>query len=188
LTDLLGQEASLATLDWALDLAEVLAVNRTASPAAQLNFIIAVLEVARARVHRLTRRHVEALRALCADLNISPDPYLSGAPEEDEEVGAVASLAGRSIAIYTLAETAGLRALRMLSQLIPAANVTLNSDKVCTDRLANLARSADLFVFAWRSSKHAAYYCIKDHRPRDMPLLMPCGKGSASILRALIGN
>jgi hypothetical protein len=188
LTELLGQEASLATLDWALDLAEVLAANRTASPHAQLNFIIAVLEVARARVHRLTHRHIEALRALCADLKISANPYLSGAPEEDEEAGAVASLAGRSIAIYTLAETVGLRALRMLRQLIPAAKVELNSDKVCTDRLAALARSADLFVFAWRSSKHAAYYCIKDHRPRDMPLLMPCGKGSASILRALIGN
>ncbi len=188
LTDLLGQEASLATLDWALDLAEVLAVNRSAWPPAQLNFIIAVLEVARARVHRLTRRHVEALRALCADLKITPDPYLSGALEEDEEAGAVAGLGGRSIAIYTLAETAGLRAVRMLSQLIPAASVALNSDKVCTDRLASLARSADLFVFAWRSSKHAAYYCIKDHRPRDMPLLMPRGKGSASILHALIGN
>jgi hypothetical protein len=188
LMDLLGQEASLATLDWALDLAEVVAVNRTASPPTQLNFIVAVLEVARARIHRLTRRHVEALRTLCADLNISADPYLSGAPEEDEEANAVAALAGRSIAIYTLAETAGLRALRMLNQLIPTADIALNSDKVCTERLAALARSADLFVFAWRSSKHAAYYCIKDHRPRDLPILMPQGKGTASIVRALIGN
>lgn len=188
LTELLRQEASISTLDWALDLAEVLALNRTASPPARLNFIIAVLEVARARVHRLTRRHVEALRALCTDLSISQDPYLSDAADEDEEADALAGLADRSIAIYTLAESAGIRALRVLRQLIPAANVILNSDKVCTDRLATLANSADIFVFAWRSSKHAAYYCVKNHRPRDMPLLMPRGKGSASILRALIGD
>ena len=34
--------------------------------------------------------------------------------------------------------------------------VSLNNDTVCTERLASLAAKSDLFVFAWRSSKHAA--------------------------------
>jgi hypothetical protein len=102
-------------------------------------------------------------------------------PDEDPDADALAQLVARSIAIYTLAETAGQRAQQLLSKLVPGINVSLNSDKVCTDRLAALARNADLFVFAWRSSKHAAYYCIKEHRPKEMRLLMPQGKGTASM-------
>lgn len=186
LTGMVRQDASVNTLDWALDLAEVIATNRAASPSEQMNLVLAVLEIARSRMHRLTRRQIEIVRALCADLGLTPDQYVREAPEEDPDEQALVALAARSIAIYTLAETAGQRALQILARLVPGINVALNSDKVCTDRLANLARNAELFVFAWRSSKHAAYYCIKDHRPKEMRILMPQGKGTASIVRALI--
>lgn len=72
----------------------------------------------------------------------------------------------------------------MLGQLVPDIKVSLNNNTVCTERLASLAQKSDLFVFAWRSSKHAAYYCIKNHRPKDLPIVMPRGKGTASILHA----
>lgn len=186
LMDMFRQDASVSTLDWALDLAEVVATSRAATSSDQLNLVVAILEFARSRIHRLTSRQIEIVRALCADIGISADPYLVDAPDEDPDASALAQLAARSIAIYTLAETAGQRALQILSKLVPGINVSLNSDKVCTDRLAALARNAELFVFAWRSSKHAAYYCIKDHRPKEMRLLMPQGKGTASILRALL--
>lgn len=186
LTDLFRQDASVSTLDWALDLAELVATCRSASPSDQLNLVVAVLEFARGRIHRLTGRQIEIVRALCADIGIAPDPYLVGAPSEDPDAGVLAQLADRSIAIYTLAETAGQRALQILAKLVPGIDVALNSDKVCTDRLAALARNSELFVFAWRSSKHAAYYCIKDHRPKEMGILMPQGKGTASIVRALL--
>lgn len=186
LTGLVRQDASVNTLDWALDLAEVIATSRAASPSDQMNLVLAVLEFARSRVHRLSKRQIEVVRALCTDMGVSPDQYVAGAADEDSDEQSVAALAARSIAIYTLAETAGQRALQILAKLVPGIKVALNSDKVCTDRLATLARNADLFVFAWRSSKHAAYFCIKDHRPKDMRILMPPGKGTASIVRALI--
>ena len=186
LTELVRQDASVTTLDWALDLAEVIATGRSASPPDQMNLVLAVLEFARSRVHRLSKRQIEVVRALCADMDVAPDQYVSGAPDADPDEQSIAALAARSIAIYTLAETAGTRALQILTKLAPSINVALNSDKVCTDRLAALARSAELFVFAWRSSKHAAYYCIKDHRPKDMRILMPHGKGTASIVRAIL--
>jgi hypothetical protein len=133
------------------------ATNRAASLSDQLNLVVAILEFARSRIHRLTSRQIEIVRALCADIGTSPDPYLVGAPDEDPDAGALAQLAARSIAIYTLAETAGQRALQILGKLVPGINVALNSDKVCTDRLAALARNAEIFVFAWRSSKHCAF-------------------------------
>ncbi|WLB09484.1 protein DpdD [Bradyrhizobium elkanii] len=186
LTELVRQDASVTTLDWALDLAEVIATSRSASPSDQMNLVLAVLEFARSRVHRLSKRQIEVVRALCADMDVAPDQYISGASDADPDEQSITALAARSIAIYTLAETAGTRALQILTKLVPGIDVALNSDKVCTDRLAALARNAELFVFAWRSSKHAAYYCIKDHRPKDMRILMPHGKGTASIVRAIL--
>lgn len=186
LTGLIRQDSSVNTLDWALDLAEVIATNRAASPPDQMNLVIAVLEFVKGRIHRLGKRQIEIVRSLCADMDIVADQYVSGAPEEDPDEQAITALAARSIAIYTLAETAGQRALQILAKLAPGINVALNSDKVCTERLATLARNAEVFVFAWRSSKHAAFYCIKDHRPKDKRILMPPGKGTASIVRALL--
>ena len=126
---------------------------------------------------------------LCDDIAIEPPAYITSRPPETRADETPASeLANRSIAIYTLAEAAGQRAAKLLLQLAPTARVSLNSDLVCTDRLASLARNSDLFVFAWRSSKHAAYYCVKGHRSPEKPILMPLGKGSASILNVVLGS
>ena len=186
LTGMVRQDTAVNTFDWALDLAEVIATARAASPAEQMNLVVAVLEFARSRKHRLTRRQIEIVRALCADMEIPSEQYVNEPPEEDPDAQALTALAARSVAIYTLAETAGQRALQILTKLAPGVDVALNSDRVCTDKLAALARSAELFVFAWRSSKHAAYFCIKDHRPKEKRILMPAGKGTASIVRALL--
>jgi hypothetical protein len=94
--------------------------------------------------------------------------------------------AGRRMAIYTLTEQAGRRAAELLREVCPNLEVEINSDEVCTERLAGLAKNADVFLFAWRSSKHQAYFCVKNNRPASLPLLQPLGKGSASILRAAL--
>ena len=88
------------------------------------------------------------------------------------------------IGIYTLTEGAGLRAKRLLESMYPQARVETNKDHEATERLTTLARKADVFVFAWKSSKHQAYFCIKNARStRD--ILMPLGKGSASIVMSV---
>ena len=72
-----------------------------------------------------------------------------------------------------------------LEKLFPGCKVVVNSDLVATERLAALARSADLFVFAWKSSSHQAFYCVKDAITNGEPIWVP-GKGTASILRAVL--
>ena len=54
--------------------------------------------------------------------------------------------------------------------------VECNSELVCTPRLRKLAQSADVFVFAWKSSKHAAYDCVKAALPdKDVLVMAPGG-------------
>ena len=78
------------------------------------------------------------------------------------------------IGIYTLIETAAIRARQFLRKLLPNARVEINADMASTDRLKHLASNADIFVFAWRSSKYQAYYAVKDARG-DRNTLLPLG-------------
>ena len=84
--------------------------------------------------------------------------------------------------------SAGSRAKEILGSMYPGISIDTNDDHVCTDRLKALAKSADLFVFASRSSKHQAFFCIKDHRPKNDLFVQPPGKGSASIVRSVEQN
>ncbi len=63
----------------------------------------------------------------------------------------------------------------------------MNSDLVATAQLTSLAKAADLFVFAWKSSSHQAFYCVKDALAGNDPIWAP-GKGTASILRAVLDH
>ena len=89
------------------------------------------------------------------------------------------------VGIYTLTEGAGQRAKGVLERMFPKARFEINGDAVATGRLNSLAKNADIFVFAWKSSKHQAYYCIKEAR-LGQDIVMPIGKGSASILTGVL--
>jgi hypothetical protein len=89
------------------------------------------------------------------------------------------------VGIYTLMEAAGQRATEILKQLLPGATIETNADTVATSRLKHLAKTADVFVFAWKSSTHQAYYCAKDSREgRD--ILLPQGAGTASLVQTVL--
>jgi hypothetical protein len=185
LLELMDRQSAVSTLPWALDIAEILAVYPSPDPEARLRVAVAVLQSARSYGHRLDSGHIHLLRALCRD-------YDTAFPEDLAEMPAAATqqvdrLSGRHVGIYTLTDQAGSRVAALLTELFPSVRVDVNNDHVCTPRLAALAKNADVFVFASRSSKHQAYYCVKSHRGSDRPLLHPLGKGSASILRAVLG-
>jgi hypothetical protein len=186
--EVLERQRSLATFDWALDTAEVLAVNPAPEEEVRLSFIMKVLGIARSLAHRLGVAQMEALRLLCQDIDIRLPAELSEAIGKADAASTAVDLNGQSVAIYTLTEAAGQRAREVLRRLFPSVTVWLNSDHVCSERLAALAERADIFIFAWKSSKHQAYYCVKNHRPADLPLLMPRGKGSASILHEVLAS
>lgn len=191
LEDVQGRVGSYAHLAWGLDICEMLAVAPAPSAEgreARLRFFLALVEQARGMAHRLRPQDTLPLEFLCNDFGV--DPNVLGPPLPAGYVGTgeqARDLAGKMIAIYTLAESAGARAKLALETIFPGAKVHVNSDTVATARLASLAKAADLFVFAWRSSSHQAFYCIKEAMGDRMPV-MAVGKGTASILRAVMDS
>ncbi|MEB6379681.1 hypothetical protein MXM41_12180 [Leclercia adecarboxylata] len=102
---------------------------------------------------------------------------------DDGEPETLPDLTGKRVAIYTLTEGAARRASKMIETLFQGIKVDINHDHTATDKLANLAKQADYFIFAAGSAKHQALYAVFQNR-RD--LIYPKGKGSSSILDAFM--
>ena len=188
LRDVRARVASYANLPWSLDLCETLALAPAAGAAAQearLGFFMAVLGEAQGMSHRLQAPDLITLDLLAKDFHVEDDAigWLQQV-HTDAAASRGPNLAGRRIGIYTLAEAAGARAKAALQAMYPGCRVEVNSDLVCTPQLASLADGADLFVFAWKSSSHQAFYCVKDAMAPREPV-WALGKGTASILRAV---
>ncbi len=177
-----------SNIDWALNAAEMLAMHSSPDKESRLRFFIAVVDMARENAHRLNSIQRGMLPLLAQDyscpdlLNAFPAAHENDGPDETASQTHFAGLIG----IYTLTETAAIRARQFLRKLLPNARVEINADMASTDRLKHLASSSDIFVFAWKSSKHQAYYAAKDARG-DRETLLPLGKGSASILECVFG-
>ena len=185
LEDLMGAQISIFTLDWALDLVELLAVHPCLDEERRLRLVLHVIQEAARCAHRLSPADILVTKQLCEDYGIDC-PIEVASKEGADPVRAGEALSGKKVAIYTLMEGAGRRAADLLKRLCPDVRVELNGDHECTTRLRNLARTADVFVFAWKSSKHQAFYCIKDHRDGGNPLIQAKGKGTSSIMRAVL--
>lgn len=192
LEDVQKRIGSYSYLPWSLDVCEALATLPCPSDAARdarLRLFMQVLDQAAGFAHRLASVDLVPIEALAKDYGIGADALITLKRDAQLEEGNAAApqydLDGKTIGIYTLAETAGNRAKSSLEALFPGCKVVLNSDKVATAQLKSLARAADLFVFAWKSSSHQAFYCVKDALAGRDPIWAP-GKGTASILRAVL--
>tara|TARA_B110000211_G_scaffold235021_1_gene308552 strand:+ start:21676 stop:23865 length:2190 start_codon:yes stop_codon:yes gene_type:complete len=120
------------------------------------------------------------------DKNIAPEDnsFDHLVSEDDSSIeDAAISLTDKLIGISTLTEKAGQRASEMLKGLFPGVVVKLNHDKVATDKLKNLASSADYFIFCNKSAAHQSYYAVK---AINKDIIYCDGKGSSSIIRALV--
>lgn len=187
LEEILAANASPAHFDWGLNLAELLLLYPDPDEGAtKLRLFMTVVGKLRAAPHRITQAQRILLEILGRDyqcpglLENFPVASAETATTHPETIG-YSGLIG----IYTLTEGAGQRAKEILLRIYPQAKVELNSDAVATSQLIALAKAADVFVFAWKSSKHQAYYCVKDAR-QGKEILLPLGKGSASILTGVI--
>jgi hypothetical protein len=175
-------------LDWALNTSELLALYPTQDGGdLRLRFFTEVISIVSAAPHRITAIQRDILATLAKDygcLNL-----IELLPTcDNEDVGLVLAVAQDFkglIGIYTLTESAGQRAKNILERYFPHARVETNKDHAATDRLVSLAKNADIFVFAWKSSKHQAYFCVKDARGKK-EIIMPSGKGTASIVKSAI--
>lgn len=183
---------SYAHLPWSLDVCEILAVAPAASEAARearLRFFLQVVGQAQGFAHRLGPPDLLPIGYLAQDYGVVPEALagLNRTAAENAAEKTLPDLAGKTIGIYTLAEAAGSRAKQTLEQLFPGCKIAVNSDLVCTAQLASLAKAADLFIFAWKSSSHQAFYCVKDALPTGEPIWAQ-GKGTASIVRAVMDS
>jgi hypothetical protein len=190
LEDVQDRVRSYTNFPWILDICEILAVSPAESEAgraARLSFFLRTLGHAQTFAHRLGPQDFFLMELLGKDFEVHPSSVdaLRRVDASGEIYSTPIDLSGKLIGIYTLAETAGARAKASLEKLFPGCAVEVNSDLVATDKLRNLARTADLFVFAWKSSSHAAFYCIKDELRSGDPI-WAAGKGSASIMRAVL--
>jgi hypothetical protein len=189
LVDVQGRVSSYDTLPWSLDVCEALALAPASSDEARearLRFFMKVLGQTQAFAHRLKPSDLESLELLLRDFEVDEATirWLRVAQGERALKEETPDLSGKTIGIYTLAQSAGARAKAALERMFPGCTVEVNSDMVCTTKLTSLAKAADLFVFAWKSSSHQAFFCVKDALAPREPI-WPGGKGTASILRAV---
>jgi hypothetical protein len=91
----------------------------------------------------------------------------------------------KTLAIYSLTESASKQASEIIKEMIPNIKITINNDKVGTSPLKSLAQNADIFVIATSSAKHAATTFIQKNRSKDKVTLFASGRGYSSILRAI---
>ncbi len=183
LRDVLPSAPGRADTAFFLDLSEVIVDNNSPDLDSRLGLWVAIVGGLKSVESLLSSEEA----ALINDVGevLSVDPVLQIAPETIQASADSGTLAGKTVAIYSLVESVAQRADRLLQKLYPGVRVVLASDTVANRSLEELARRADIFVVCWRSATHAATEIIKRNRPAGSPPIYPDGKGSSSILRVL---
>jgi len=171
-------------LSWALDVCDSLAQRRVRDVDAQMRLLAQVIQACQEYASRLDSLQLQQLRLLVAEAKLPPITLPSTAPPDSSEEKGVVVTACR-VAIYSLDESATRRAAEILKSLYPIWVIDTNADHVCSNKLKALAKSADVFVFAWRCSKHAAFDCVKSNSRKEN-LVMARGVGTSSLVKAAI--
>ena len=162
---------------------DVLLDSASADSQARLNYWNALQEFCLTDWRRLTDDQQLLVLRTSEDAVGSSDQFPPLQRMEENVPFEQLDLINKRLAIYTLAEGAGRRAGTVLSELFPRLEIQLNHDKSATNALANLAKTADYFVFASRSAAHQAFYSVTRQRE---DILFPAGRGSSSIVRCFL--
>lgn len=169
---------------WGLDVCDSLSQRRVRDADAHLRLLTQVVQACQEFSARLDRMQVYQLRLLAKEAKLEPPAIPSPQSPASIEAKNLDETPYR-VAIYSLDEAATRRGVDILRSLHPHWVIETNSDHVCSDRLKTLARHAHVFVFAWRCSKHAAYYCVKANSQSEN-LVMARGVGTSSLVAAAV--
>jgi hypothetical protein len=170
-------------IGWALDVCDSLALRRTRDVDARMRLLTAVVQACREFSARLEPLQIRQLQLLVSEARLEL-PSLGPAPSDDS-VDDPSEEPSYRVVFYSLDEASTQRAVNLLRVQHPTWVIDTNADHVCSERLKSLARHAQVFVFAWRCSKHAAYYCVKANSPKDN-LVMARGVGTTSLVAAAV--
>jgi hypothetical protein len=167
-------------IGWALDVCDSLALRRIRDADSRLGLLVAVVQACLDFSARLDPLQIEQLQLLASEAKLEL-PLLRPPPEDSVAVDEPSY----RIVFYSLEEGATRRAVDILSILHPSWIVDTNADHVCSERLKALSQRAQVFVFAWRCSKHAAYHCVKANSSNGV-LAMARGVGTSSLVTAAL--
>lgn len=171
-------------LGWALDVCDSLSQRRVRDADARLRLLTQVVQACQEFSSRIEPLQAHQLRLLAQEAKLDA-PELPPPPSPESGEAQTLGETRYRVAIYSLDEAATRRAVEILKSLHPHWVIDTNADHVCSDRLKALARHAHVFVFAWRCSKHAAYYCVKASSHKEN-LVMARGVGTTSLVAAAV--
>lgn len=178
--------SSFKYLEWGIDVSEIISIYPSPDKNLALSFYLNVIEVVSQNRDKVNEAYWDLLGGLarhfgCFEHFKPLKPTQQGISTSNSNLKQVWK--DKRLAIYTLVEQVAIQAKIRLEKFYPGLHVDLNNDHEATDKLVNLAKSADIFIFAWRASKHQAFYCIQNNRSKSAITLYPKGTGSASIIR-----
>lgn len=168
---------------WALDICDGLAIAPCPDLSTRAGLLSAVLQAGAEFGGRMSQSDLAVMDMLAAEAGLAMPASPSAAPSVAPQLPPAHD---GIVGIYSLDEAASQRAARVLQTLFLGLDVRVNADEVCTPALKNLAQRADIFVFAWKTSKHAAFYCIKSASRPEQSLVMAQGAGTTSMVDAAV--
>jgi hypothetical protein len=169
-------------LGWALDVCDSLSQRRVRDADARMRFLVQVVQACQDFASRLERPERELVQLLAQEADL-PTVSFPGTVAVSSDIKVDMEEEVYRVALYSLEAGATRRAIQVLKAMHPRWVIDTNTDQVCTAKLKALAQNADVFVFAWRCSSHAAYACVKASSRKEN-LIMARGVGTASLVAA----
>ena len=186
--EIVEANAAATTVSWVCDIVQTLtSIPAPKSKEAMLAFYYQAIQALRPFRTALDATDLEALGVVAAELGTTlPADFSALRARFNEEDGGAAFgyLAGKTVVLHSLTESAIIRASQVLKNLVPTSDVRTNSEHGGSPQLAQLSANADVFVVVTAAAKHAATLFIASHR-KGRPTVLVNSRGSSAILRAL---
>jgi hypothetical protein len=185
--EILETNAAATTVSWVCDIVQTItSIPAPDSREAMLSFYYQAIEALRPFRSALDVTDLEALEVVAGELGtVVPAEFRAlQAHDGEDPAAAFRYLAGKTVILHSLTESAVIRASQVLKRLVPSSDVRTNSEHHGSTQLAQLSANADVFVVVTAAAKHAATLFIADHR-RGLPIVLVNSRGSSAILRAL---
>lgn len=188
LRDIRTTNSSAGTAEWQADLFQAVTSypRSTDSTGSMDQFVSDSLQDFIAFRYGLSLASIRAIKIVCDEYPLDfPSVLADLIKDSDQEAQRFSYLAGKSVAIYSLMESAAGRAAQVLRSLVPSIDLKLFSDKAGgAARLMQASSSADIFVIVTAAAKHAVTEFIEAKRGNG-EIVRVNAKGTSAILNAL---
>ena len=187
MVDAIEQQSSPRTIRLVSEMLELIIITPCPAQEVRLSAAIRLVTLAHRWWNRLDRGDQVLVKQLCQELELdgllpTEATHPVSVEEASDEWSTV--LANRFIALYSLTLSATERAANVIKAACPTVKVKAFCESGNTPSMKDAARTADLFIIATRSAKHAATEAIMQNRV-GQPVEYAAGKGSSSIIEAL---